>query len=148
MSTEVTEIGLRLLSIQTEQYAVNDALLPQSDSQIYLNFDIGYGHGAEYSIIASHKITFNTQSDKPNPFITIEVSCEFDIDAKAFESMLDAEANNIVLPQALAIHMSTIVLGALRGVLHEKTRNSEFSKFPLPLIRLSDMIKDDVSIGL
>jgi len=40
-------------------------------------------------------------------------------------------------------HFAMITVGTTRDVLHEKTRNTKFNEFILPIINIAKMIKKD-----
>lgn len=75
------------------------------------------------------------------PFLIIEVACEFDLEEKTWESL--RKENKIVFPRKFVEHLVVISLGTVRGVLHAKTEQTAFNSFFLPLTNVSKIITDD-----
>lgn len=41
-------------------------------------------------------------------------------------------------------HLTTIMVGTARGILHAKTENTLFNQFLLPTIDVTELVTDDV----
>lgn len=134
-----TEFNLK--KINTKQFAIIDTSYDSSDDKVALKMDLSFGLNTEdLAIISIVKFQFK---QKKNPFLLVEVSCEFDIEEGKWNSFLQKNKNNILLPKSVMRHLATITVGAIRGILHSKTENTEFNQFILPIINLEEVITED-----
>lgn len=78
--------------------------------------------------------------------IKIETMTDFHIDNTTWESFY--KENEIIIPRELVKRFSDICIGATRGILVEKTRNTAFSDFLLPLMDVDSLIVQDAHFSL
>ncbi len=137
------QFGLR--KIATLQFATFDTT-EIVDNAINLNFAFGFGISAVNRLLAvSGKFEFLSNE---KPFIGLDVSCEFEIEANTWNSFIDHENNTIVFPLAFVTQLATLTVGTARGVLHAKTENTKYNNYFLPTLNITESIKTDISIGL
>lgn len=137
-------IPFKLAKIEEKQFSVFEEYL-ESDSPVQEKIGVGFGGGVEDRIIAA-SIDYQLLKDK-QPFIHIRVACYFEIEPKAFKEKLHTE-EGIKLPVELARHLANITVGTARGILFSNTQNTPFSQYPMRLINLQRILKEDVYIDL
>lgn len=143
MNANIIKFALR--KITTLQFATVDSVQVQLDT-INLNYGFGFGLNEENKIVGcSVKFEFFSNS---NLFIVINVLCDFAIEPESWESFIDKEKNVMVLPISIATHLATLTVGTARGILHAKTENTDFNKYFIPTINVTDSLKEDVVIPL
>jgi len=82
-------------------------------------------------------------------FILIELGCEFKIEEEAYNSMItDEKKEELILPQGLAAHLAVITVGTTRGALHAKTEFTDFNKYFIPTIDVTQIITGDIPVNL
>ncbi len=136
-------VGFKLINITTEQFAIIPDAFNQSDKNIEMSIGLRFGLDYEKRNIASSvKVVFEQYK---KAFIIIEIANHFNIEKKAWNGF-DKSEENIMLPRGFATHLVMLTIGTLRGVLHCKTENTEFSSIKLPTINVTEMIKGDVEI--
>ena len=77
---------------------------------------------------------------KKTPFIIIEIANHFNIEETTWNNLKKTE-NGLIIPKEFASHLVMLTIGTLRGTLHCKTENTEFSDFILPTINVTELIK-------
>ena len=133
------KIGFGLNKINTQQFAIIEDVYNSEDNDIIIETSLGFGVDSENaSIISSVKIQF--QQNK-NPFLIIEVSCEFDVVDESWDKFIDTDS--IRIPKGFMAHLAMITVGTTRGVLHAKTKDTKFNVFILPTINVAEMVKED-----
>ncbi|WP_036823626.1 hypothetical protein [Polaribacter sp. Hel1_85] len=135
----MTKIGFNLNKINTLQFAIIDDAFNSELDEFNVETNLGYGLDTESdSMLSLVKIQFE---QKEVPFMIIEVSCEFDVVKSFWDKFKDSES--IIIPKGFMAHLAMITVGTTRGILHEKTRNTKFNEFIVPMINVSEMIKED-----
>jgi hypothetical protein len=133
------KIGFNLVAITTEQFA-------KFENNFAENQDINIKTSVNYKLNQSKKqigayVKF-TFEQKKKAFLTIEVGGHFLIDPKSWESF--CKDDKIIFPKDFIGHLSMITIGTTRGVLHEKTMNTDFNKFVIPLIDVTKLVQEDI----
>jgi hypothetical protein len=133
-----TEFNLK--KINTKQFAIIETSYDGSGDKTTLEMGFSFGINAEIlAIVSMVKFQFK---QKNKPFLLIEVSCEFEIEAQKWNSFLQKSKKGILFPKDVIIHLATITVGISRGILHSKTENTEFNQFILPTINLNEVITE------
>lgn len=133
-------IPFSLLRIKTEQFAAFDIESTKLDSTA-LEAAIRFGIDRSNRLVGVYtKITF-LQEEKP--FLLVEVRCDFQIEASAWQNLIK-DSGQIVLPLALAQHLGVLSIGTTRGVLHAKTEGSPFNNYLIPTLDVTQLVKSDV----
>jgi hypothetical protein len=136
-------INFSLNRINTIQFAVLEDCFVEGKS-IDLTTSVNFGIGKDEHVVASLG-TFTLEIEQ-KPFLKLEISCEFNIDNESWASFLSADNKSIHFPKGLMIHLTTIMVGTARGILHAKTENTIFNKFPLPTINVTELVTNDVVV--
>lgn len=140
MSTPQKTIKFNFSRINTKQFAVFEDIRPDPEN-IQLNAEMAFGIDPPKKIIgATAKFKF---SSKESPFLMVEVECQFSILDESWND-LTKESGELHLPINFARHISMLTIGTARGVLHAKTEDSEYNKFFLPPIDLSNLVPNEV----
>lgn len=137
-------IPFKLAKIEEDQFSVFEENL-ESESPVQEKISIGFGGEVEDRIVAA-SINYQLLKDK-QPFIHIKVACYFEIEAKAFKEKLHKE-DSIELPKEFARHLANITVGTARGILFSNTKNTPFSEYPMRLVNLKRILKENIHIEL
>lgn len=133
------KIGFKLNKINTQQFAIIENSYSSEKDDFTIETNLGFGidskNGAIMSLV---KIEFEQDQ---NPFLIIEVSCEFDISSEFWKEFDNKD--NVRIPKGFMAHLAMITVGTTRGVLHSKTENTKFNEFILPTLDITEMIKED-----
>ena len=132
-------ISFRLIKIETLQFAV------LSDNAIGDAYNVNSGF--EFGISSDKtkircKGEFVFVSLEGNPIMKLETACHFGILLSDVER-LKQEDNTYKIPVGFLQHLAMIVVGTARGILFAKTENTAVNQLYLPLINLTDAIKND-----
>jgi hypothetical protein len=139
---EIKEISYALSGIYTDQFALIDEVFTQG-KEVKYNLSFHFGAVKSENIVGVRsRLTF--EQDQA-PFIILDAGCNFKIAPNSWDSLKNSESE-IVLPRNFAINICSIVLGAVRGILHSKLDQTAFSQYMLPLIIVQDIVKEDVDI--
>lgn len=137
-------IGFQLHKITIEQFAIIQEAFDGSDPKIKMNINLNFGLDKENQFITAFiKVQFEQKS---NPFLLIEAGNHFKIKKTAWNDMQNIN-NKVILPKGFACHLVMLTIGTLRGILHSKTENTEFNKFLLPTINVTELIQSDVELS-
>lgn len=132
-------IKFRIKEIETTQFA-EIGLIHNPDNLKYFS-DFSYNLFEDERII--NCIFKYTLKEDEKPLLIIEVEISFVIEEKSF-TKIQLDNQTWLLPKVTAKHFALICVGTARGILHEKTRDSEFNKYPMPTINLEKRITTDV----
>lgn len=140
-------INFRLFRLSTDQFSIlKDMYRPDAPIGVYTQLSFG---AEEKEKIVAVSASFHFESDENMaPFIILETKAYFQIKPESWESMYDAETNTLSLEKGFARHLSVIVVGATRGILHTRTEGTELNHVILPLINVEEILKEDVIINL
>lgn len=132
-------IGFGLIGIKTEQFAIIEKAYSESGKT-------KFGAGLQFKIDEKQKqvgvfLTLSFEQNN-NVFLTIEVSGHFKIKEESWKSFV--ENDKLSFPRNFMAHLTMIVVGTARGVLHAKTEDTKFNKFLVPTINVNDLVKEDV----
>ncbi len=133
-------IGFGLNRIKTIHFELNGSVYNDTED---VKFQTGISVKAsdkEHLISIFFMVRFKCEIE---PFIQLEVQCEFEIEPKTFESFR-ASKDTLVIPSAFARHLAVVTVGTTRGILFEKLNKTNFKSFLLPSINLMKFIKEDV----
>ena len=137
-------IGFSLVKITTEQFAVIEEGFNEKGI-IKVRTSLRYGVDDNNKLIAVFT-SFTFDSDQ-KPFIIIEASCQFKITDEAWEGMYKPDTNTLLVPNGFLSHLAVLTVGTSRGILHTKTEGTCFSKFILPTINVTEIIKGDATFS-
>jgi hypothetical protein len=131
------KIRFGLRAIHTDEFATID--IPDLDDK---NVKTAYSfvlslHEFDLTSI-SFKLTF-THRDRP--FIISQVTCVFEV---KLESLDVDSSGKLILPKDFVTHLAFLTTGTMRGVLHAKLEQSQYSKFMLPILDVSSTFTEDV----
>lgn len=144
MSKELA-LSFRLVNIKTDEFAVIEDSF-EEEGKVSLESSFNFLVDKEKHILGTTvKFQFE-QNDKP--FLIISVTCSFEMEEEAWESLIDKNKNNVIIPEGFASHMAVLTVGTARGVLHEKTNETDFNDFIIPPINLTKIINEDIEIEL
>ncbi len=145
MSSDITNVGFSFQGIKCEQFAIleenfNPKKEIQLGSELELKLDqknkqIGVFFGIDY-----------IQTKKT--FLKIVVSCHFKILDESWNKFVQKEVPILIVPKGFIAHLATITVSTTRGVLYAKTDGTQFSKFMVPLVNVTEIITEDVSFNL
>ena len=136
-------IGFAFRGIKTEQFAIveNDF---DNKTPVGGGLQVKFGVNVQECTVAQFsRFTFEQDG---KPIMIIEVSCHFAIEPENFKSINNPELNQVVLPKEFAAHLVSITVGATRGVLHTKVENTIFNQFLIPLVNVTEVVREDVII--
>lgn len=144
MSKELA-LSFRLANIKTEEFAILEDSYSEGEV-VKLATYLDFGIDKEKRVLGSNvKFQFEQQE---KPFLVISVTCGFQLEEEAWESLIVEERNNLKVPEGFASHMAVLTVGTARGVLHEKTYGTAFNDFIIPPINLTEMIEGEIEIDL
>lgn len=138
-------LSFSLVDINTNEFAIIDSAYNE-ENNVGLNTSLNFGFDTNKRVLGT-QVRFQFEQSA-SPFLIIDATCGFKISDKSWDSMLDKETNQLVIPEGFASHMAIITVGTIRGILHEKTKETNFNRYILPPINLTKIIKEDVILDL
>jgi hypothetical protein len=137
-------IPFKLISIETSEFAIFEDVYHNNDIQekeieTDLNGSFGSHEEIKNNIMCSIDFTFFVNK---NPFMKIKVACFFEIEIESYKKLKVVDSY-VYYPKDFLTHLIVLTLGTLRGVLHEKTENTKYNTYFIPIMDVSDLIKDD-----
>ena len=137
------KVGFTLLGLKTEQFATFDENFSQKKKTNLTT-------GLEFKINKEKKelavfATFTFEQTK-KAFLKIQISCYFGIAPKSWDKF--CSGSTIVFPKEFIAHLTMLTIGSARGVLHAKTDGTQFNKFLLPTIDVTELINEDAEFPL
>ncbi len=136
-------VGFAFRAIQTVQFATFPDIYDEDK-------DVGFWQSYEYGADPNtHFIGVLTEfrfTHGDTPFLTLKVSCHFEIKEEAWQTMQSEDGQSITIEPGFLGHLQMLTIGTCRGVLHAKTENTEFNQYLLPTINVAELIKEPVTI--
>jgi hypothetical protein len=136
-----TGVSFGLVGINTEQFATFDDV-SLNDGQALITTSINFNGDYKQNILVVYLKFVFTSDDLP--FIIIEVACQFKFEPESWNSFVVEGKNKVKIPKEVLLHLATITTGTSRGVLFCKLENTKLSPYFIPLVNLTDMIKEDI----
>ena len=136
-------VGFALRGMNTEQFATFPDLYDEDKDVLFWQ---GYEYGADPD---SHFVGVLTEyrfAHGETPFLTIKISCHFEVIIDAWKEMLSEDEQSITLDPGFLGHLLMLTIGTCRGVLHAKTENTEFNQYLLPAINVAELITEPLTI--
>ena len=143
--SEVKQISFTLGNIRTEQFAMFEDVISSHKGTLEINNTGNVSVGGDP---ANRIIAISVQSDfkiEEKTAMTIKVVTTFIIEPSSWKML--KKSNIVTLPKDFVIHLESIALSITRGVLAAKTEGTYFSSYMIPLVDMTDLVKDDVSIN-
>jgi len=140
-------ISFKLVRLFTDQFGIlRDMYDPDAPIGVYTQ--LSFGAEVKEEIVAVSALFRFELDNKTAPFIILETKAFFQIKPESWESMYDAEAHTLSLEKDFARHLSVIVVGTSRGILHGRTEGTDMNHVILPLINVENILSEDVIINL
>ena len=140
-------VKFRLVRLSTDQFGIlRDMYEQDAPMGVYTQQSFG-AEEKEGIVVVSASFRFESEN-KTAPFIILETKAYFQIKPESWESMFNAEDNTLSLEKGLARHLSVIVVGKSRGILHGRTEGTDINHVILPLINVEKILSEDVIINL
>lgn len=138
----MSNITFKMASIVTEQFATINKKIPENFIDVTtFDLQIVFGLSPENQRVACVlEINIKVEGEI---IIILKVRMEFEIDNEPWESLLKTDRESINLPKRLLLHLATLTVGTMRGVLHTKTENTPYNQFLLPTVNLEELITGD-----
>lgn len=135
-------ISFQLIDIEVDEFAILETSIPNEDLHFAsrLQFTVD---NKEEKIICSTIIEFI--SDK-SIIMKLKTDVVFQIKPDHWKNFKSGD--KIKISKVFLNHLGMISVGTARGILFVKTENTAFRNFTLPLINITKMIDDDISIEL
>ncbi|MEQ9438089.1 MAG: hypothetical protein RIG62_03545 [Cyclobacteriaceae bacterium] len=138
-------VGFLLRNIKTEQFAtIEQAYQEGSQISIKIGFDFGLLEEERGLSCLTHVEFLAGDS----PFIIIKVRCDFGIDPKKWDELIDHKKDLITFSGGFLQHLAVLTTGTTRGVLHAKTEDTPFSNILMPTLNITKMVDKDMSFEL
>ena len=143
MNNDELALQFRIANIDTREFAILEENYNE-EMEIGLSTSLNFGFDKEKHVLGVD-VKFQFMQDD-NAFLLITVRCGFEIEMKAWDSLI--KENSIIIPQGFASHLAVITVGTARGVLHEKTNDTPFNDFIIPTVNLTNLIQEDVVLDM
>lgn len=146
--SEKLEIKHKIANIKVEQFALFEDNYSKSE-KLDSGFSVDFGVYKDAPILFNSVTVTMGNSANDKPFSIIEVSITFEVDEEDFNKL--KRNDKIIIPFHLAVNMTSITIGTIRGVFFEKTSNAGFPLKIIPGINLlkhvpnEDIVLDYIS---
>ena len=132
-------ISFCLIKIETLQFAVLSENITDGAFNVISEFQFGISPDkANMQCVG----TFVFVHSKDTKVLKLQVACYFSIIPTDIEN-LKQEDGSYKIPVDFLRHLAMILVGTSRGILFAKTESMAANKLYLPLINLTEVIKDD-----
>jgi hypothetical protein len=133
------KIKIKLRNIEVHEFAIFD------EEDITVNKELGYQAGFSYSLLEEKKqieclITIELIQEK-KIFLKLKASVAYlikDDDFKTFRN-----ENSVIIPKILLRVITDQSIGTVRGILFAKLEKTDYNKFYLPLMDISQIVDED-----
>lgn len=136
------QLKFRIHRIETLQFAILRHEIIVDKLAYAVNFS--YGINAESLLVRSEFRYELLSEDKLS--LLIEVAIDFNIEQICWEREI-SKNGKFHIPKDFAKHLAMISVGTARGILHEKTKDTNLNNFPIPTINVEHTITKDILFG-
>lgn len=143
MKDDELALKFRIADINTLEFAILEENY-EKPHEVELSTSLNFGFDKEKHVLGVD-VKFQFMQDE-KAFLLITVQCGFEIEDKAWDSLINDDT--ITIPKGFASHLAVITIGTARGVLHEKTNDTPFNNFIIPTINLTTLIEEDVVLDI
>lgn len=140
MKKENIHLSFVIQAIKTEQFAIFEKLYAPK-KEVELGTELQFKIDQQNKNVAVF-IGFEFLQGK-KVFIKISVSCHFKIEDDSWNTFLNLKKGKVIIPKGLLAHLAMITTGTSRGILFAKTESTQFSKFIIPTLNVTEMITED-----
>lgn len=131
-------IQFRLTGIEVPQFAI----FTENEFSDSMNIDYGF----EFSVNENDSLlrceAAASYIDGGTPVMKIVVRCDFFIEQSSWASL--KKDNGTVFPAGFLQHLASLTVGTMRGVYYGKTENTIHNRFFIPLLNVTQAIKEDL----
>ena len=131
------KVPFKLVGLRTKQFAILSDVKDNSIFNVQSSFE--FEISKEESLIKI--ISSFLYECEGAPLLKLEVEGVFQIEPSCWTSWI--EGTTCTIPVGLLQHLATIVVGASRGILLERTEGTPFASHYLPLLDLTKVIDKD-----
>lgn len=135
------EIGFNIGQITTDQFAILPDLY-WDNKEIGILHELYFGLDIDNKRIKVSK-TAKFQQLENQVFLVISVACHFSINPDEWFKLQELDSSVVTIPRDFALHLATITMGTIRGVLHAKTENTIFNQLILQPLDLTKLVPED-----
>lgn len=143
MTKKELALSFKLADISTDEFAILEDSYTEGEN-VQMSTFITFGQDREHRVLGA-KLKFQFEQNE-KPFLVISATCSFQLEEEAWNSLLDEENEKLVIPEGFASHMAVITVGTIRGILHEKTKDTPYNQFIIPPVNLTEMINGDIDM--
>lgn len=144
MNPEIS-VPFFLKTIQTLQFAM-------FEENFDTNLPVALNTHAQFKVNRQNQIVGTlvgfTFEHPQKPFLTIQMSCHFKVQADAWNALMDHTQSNLVLPKHFLQHLVTIAIGTTRGALFAKTEGTLLNRFMIPSLDVALFVPMDETFSL
>lgn len=134
----------RLRKIKTVQFATIGEAPEEGEIEITA--------GIDFAIDAkNHQISCTTRFEflfDGNRFIILSVTCDFEVGPDTWKNRIKTDEQKHSFDANFMQHLGVVTVGTARGVLHAKTEDTDFNKFFLPTVNVTQIVPEDVEFPL
>lgn len=131
--------SFQISEIAVEQFAT--FTIPETDSKrvkIDLNLDLTL-NDEKRVINCSVKIVLRLLEEI---IITLQVKCAYSIDQEKWEEWIDLGSGKSDIPIDFVNQIADLTVATARGILYAKTENTKYNTFFIPILDLTEVIKE------
>ncbi len=140
MAKSSKPIRFLLRKITSEQFATLGDL-PDSKHKIEISTRANFAYNPDNRAVGV--LTTFTFIAMEKPFLILEAGCHFQIEPEDWKSLLK-EDESLELPKNFVNHLLMLTIGTARGILYQKTINTDYNRFLIPLINVTKIVNSDI----
>lgn len=132
-------IPFRIQHIETLQFAI----LKEGINEDKMIFSVSFEFGIDSDAKMIRTIFHYELLEEKEVALKIDVAIHTGIHIDEFDKHLKT-INGLIIPKNFAAHLGMIAVGTTRGILHEKTKDTSFNKYPIQTINVVELINSDI----
>ncbi len=109
--------------------------------------DVGFGVALSFRVNSEKRLIGSSMEFKfvqnDLPFVKIKMSLHFEISEESWKTTAQLQGNEITISKDFLAHLAMITTGTLRGALFERTEGTSFNRFIVPVLNVSELVKED-----
>lgn len=137
-------ISFCLIKIEILQFAVFSENIVDGASNVASEFQFGISSDMAIMQCIGTFVFTNLEGDN---ILKLQVACNFAVSPADIETLKQKDGT-YKIPVGFLQHLAMILVGTSRGILFAKTESNKVNKLYLPLINLTEVIKDDFIVKL
>lgn len=139
MAKKGKSVLVRLIAVKELAFSINYSELKENESEVLFNFGFQINPIIEKDEVTVFlRVTISSPSHQT--LLNLDSSYEFAV--PDLNSLIKVKENGETEIESIPAHLLNVAVGTSRGLIVSKTAGTPLSKYPLPIVDVTRMLKE------